>query len=350
MPKVAAVAHALPPCITEQDEVRDAVGGLFGGQTVSSDQVAAVYANSRIERRRFMRPLGWYLEAPGRAEANRIYATEGFELLAEAARCCLEKGKTQPQSIDHVIFVSTTGTSAPSLDARLIERLGLPRTATRLPVWGLGCAGGAAALARAADHCRAYPGKRVLVAALECCSLTFLETDRSKKNLVASAIFADGAAAVLVEGSDIGGEGPCLLAGGSHLFADSERVMGWDVVDEGMQLVLSPRLPAIVKAELAELLDSFLGARGFCRADLTDYITHPGGARVIDAYRKGLDLPSEALELTEAHLRRYGNLSSVSVLMVLEEWLETRWRPGRGLGLLSAFGPGFSAEMSLVKG
>ncbi|NIQ97145.1 MAG: hypothetical protein GWO11_01315, partial [Desulfuromonadales bacterium] len=295
-------------------------------------------------------PLEWYLDAPGRAAANRIYQTEGLDLLVKAARLCLDKAQSAASSIDHVIFVSTTGMAAPSLDAQLIAKLGLRRGVSRLPVWGLGCAGGAASLARAADYCRAYPRKRVLVAALECCSLTFLETDRSRKNVVASAIFADGAAAVIVDGADTDSSGPRMTAGGSHLFADSDRIMGWDIVDEGMQLVLSPRLPAIVKAELPGLVDSFLAKQGLTRDDLTGYITHPGGARVIDAYRQGLDLPPESLVLTEEHLRRYGNLSSVSVLMVLEEWLETRWIPGRGRGLLSAFGPGFSAEMTLVEG
>ena len=163
-------------------------------------------------------------------------------------------------------------------------------------------------------------------------------------------MFSDGAAAVLVDGAETGNSGPRMTASGSRLFADSERIMGWDMVDEGLKLVLSPRLPAIVKTELPDLIDSFLSAQRLDRDELTDYITHPGGAKVIDAFRQALDLPGEALALTEDHLRRYGNISSVSVLMILEKWLEEKWQPGYGLGLLSAFGPGFSADMTLLKG
>lgn len=350
MPKIIAAAHALPSHSPRQFEVCDSICRLFEAGHPDKTQYCSIFDHSRIEQRRFMMPLTWYFTPRSRAETSRIFQKDGFELVYRAALSCLEKANAPAQSIDHVIFVSTTGMAAPSLDAQLINRLGLPRTASRLPIWGLGCAGGAGGLARAADYCRAYPRRRVLLTALECCSLTFLEADRSKKNLVASALFSDGAAAVLVDGAETGNSGPRMTASGSRLFADSERVMGWDMVDEGLKLVLSPRLPAIVKTELPDLIDSFLSAQGLSRDGLTDYITHPGGAKVIDAFRQALDLPAEALTLTEDHLRRYGNISSVSVLMILEKWLEAKWQPGCGLGLLSAFGPGFSAEMTLLKG
>ncbi len=250
--------------------------------------------------------------------------------------------------VDAVVAVSTTGLATPSLDARLAGPLGLRPDIVRLPLWGLGCAGGAAGLARARDYCLAHPRARVLVAALETCSLTFVAGDASRKNLVGTALFADGAAAVLVAGAQAAGDGPRLRAARSRLFPDSERVMGWDFGDAGMELVLSPRLPAIVQEELPALVDAFLAENGLSRRGIAHYLTHPGGAKVIDAYREALGLDNgEELALTEAVLREHGNVSSVSVLLVLERWLAAAPRPG--YGLLSAFGPGFAAEQLLLE-
>jgi alkylresorcinol/alkylpyrone synthase len=235
------------------------------------------------------------------------------------------------------------------MDARLINRLGLRRDVTRLPVWGLGCAAGAAGLARAFDHCRAHPRATALLVALETCSLTFMANDLSKKNLVGTAIFADGAAAVLVAGAEAAGSGPRLLATRSHLFPQSENIMGWEFGDTGMQLILSPRLPAVVKEELPRLVDGFLRSRGLDRSDLAYYLTHPGGAKVVDAYREALGLRNGELDLTEEVLREHGNVSSVSVLVVLEKWLASPRAKQAGYGLLSAFGPGFSAEQVLLE-
>jgi alkylresorcinol/alkylpyrone synthase len=235
------------------------------------------------------------------------------------------------------------------LDAHLINRLGLRPDTSRIPLWGLGCAAGAVGLSHAYDHCRAYPEHRVLLVALECCSLTFMAGDVSKKNLIATSLFADGAAAALVGGSRTDGSGPAIVATRSHLFPDSYRVMGWDFQDEGMQLVLSPKLPLIVRQELPELVDGFLADQGLARRDLVHFVTHPGGARVVDAYRDALQLSNDDLCQTEDVLRHHGNISSVSVLVVLEQWLAAGGMTTEGHGLLSAFGPGFSAELLLFK-
>jgi len=248
-----------------------------------------------------------------------------------------------------VIAVSTTGLATPSLDVRLARVLGLRPTLVRMPLWGLGCAGGAAGLARANDFCRAYPGGRVLVTALETCSLTLLRNDVSKKNLVATAIFGDGAAAVLVAGDEVPSPGPRILATRSELFPDTERIMGWDFTASGMELVLSPRLPALIRYSLPDLVNHFLREQGRTREELVHFITHPGGAKVVDAYRRALALTREDLLLTEELLRNYGNISSVSVLAVLENWLASPRSRQPGLGLLSAFGPGFAAELVLLE-
>jgi len=349
MPRIIAAGHALPPHVVSQQEIRKTAERLFTGKISNLKNLLALFDRCRIEERQFMRPLEWYLTASTASERNRIYQEEGMELLDRAARNCLNAARVSPDRVDHLIFVSSTGHATPTLDTRLINGLGMRPSTTRLPIWGLGCAGGAAGLARAFDHCRAHPRSMVLLSALECCSLTFHEGDVSKKNLVATALFADGAAAVLVAGDEVGMSGPEILATGSHLFPDSYRIMGWDFLDDGMQLVLSPRLPSVVKQSLPPLIDHFLEKRRLRRQDLIHYVTHPGGAKVLDAYEESLSLPPEELEISAEVLRRHGNISSVTVLVILERWLNSPRSNRPGHGLLSAFGPGFSAELVLFR-
>ncbi len=349
MPRIVAADHALPPYRISQPEVRNAVEEMFADKFPELPRLLNLFENTRIDFRHFMRPPEWYRTDRSPAERNAIYLQEGFSLLCRSARRCLEKAALSPQEVDHVISVSSTGYATPTLDARLINTLKMNPTTTRAPLWGLGCAAGAVGIARALDYCLAHPDARVLVAALECCSLTFLGSDISKKNLVATAIFADGAASVLISGDRAGGRGPRLKASRSWLFPNSDRIMGWDFGNEGMELVLSPRLAALVRKELPGLVDGLLDREGISRSDIVHFVTHPGGARIVDAYRYALGLKENELELTEEVLRESGNISSVSVLAVLEKWLAQAPENRPGYGLLSAFGPGFSAETILME-
>jgi alkylresorcinol/alkylpyrone synthase len=349
MPIIVAATHALPPHVVAQSEARELVGQFFSGDLPELDRLLAVFDHSRIQCRQFMRPAHWYLQPSSFAERNRIYSEEGLDLVAEAARNCLHRSGFSPAQVDHVIFVSSTGYATPTLDAHLINALGMKPATSRVPIWGLGCAGGAAGLARAFDYCLGHPDAVVLITALECCSLTFMENDLTKKNLIATAIFSGGAAAVVVAGDRVGTAGPHISGTRSHLFPDSYRIMGWDFHGDGMELVLSPKLPAVIKQELPGLVDDFLANRDLRRRDLRHFITHPGGAKVIDAYRQALDLTLDDLALTEELLCGHGNISSVSVLVVLEKWLASERAKVPGWGLLSAFGPGFSAEMILLE-
>jgi alkylresorcinol/alkylpyrone synthase len=348
MPRILSAASALPPHAVPQQAVCDAALRLFG-RLPELDSLRRVFENARIDKRQFMRPLDWYLHPRSFFERNTIYLEEGLALAASAARRSLRRAALSPERIDHVIFVSSTGFATPSLDALLINTLGLSPRTSRLPIWGLGCAAGAAGLSRAFDYCRANPESVVLLVALECCSLTLVAEDLSKKNVIGAAIFADGAAAAIVAGEGAGGAGPRLAATRSHLFPGSRRIMGWDFTEEGMQLVLSPRLPALVKEELGPLVAEFLAERGLARGDLIHFLSHPGGAKVLDAYAMALGLAKKELRLSEETLRRHGNVSSVSVLMVLEEWLASKEAGTPGFGLISAFGPGFSAELLLFE-
>jgi alkylresorcinol/alkylpyrone synthase len=321
---------------------------LFSGRIDGLERLLAVFDHARIDRRRFMMPLEWYLSPRSREERNRIYQQHGLELALAACHDCLDRAGCHPGQVDQVIFVSSTGHATPTMDCHLINRLGMKPSTERLPIWGIGCAAGAVGLSRAREHCLAFPENRSLLVALECCSLTFMAGDLTKKNLVATSLFSDGAAAVLVGGDRTTAAGPALLASRSHLFPESYQLMGWNFRDNGMELVLSPRLPLTVREELPALVDRFLAENGLARRDLVHFITHPGGAKVIDAYRQALGLTGDQLDLTEDHLRHHGNISSVSVLMILEEWLASERCRKAGHGLLSAFGPGFSAELLLL--
>lgn len=349
MPKIVAAAHAFPTHVVSQQTLKETAGRIFAGKVDDLERLLAIFDNARIESRQFMMPTQWYLERRTPLERNRVYQQQGLDLVVEAAGKCLAAAGCDPGELDHVIFVSSTGHATPSLDAHLINRLGLRPSTSRAPLWGLGCAAGAAGLSRAFEHCLAYPGHRVLLVALECCSLAFSAGDASKRNLVATSLFADGAAAALVAGDRDPRSGPEIVATRSHLFPDSYRIMGWDFMEEGMQLVLSPKLPLIVREELPHLVEGFLVAHGVGQEELAHYITHPGGARVMDAYRDALRLDGGELRLSEDVLRLHGNVSSVSVLVVLERWLAGNAAKTAGHGLLSAFGPGFSAELLLFR-
>lgn len=349
MPRIMAAAHALPPHVVPQQVVKEVVRNVFAGTVEDLERLLTVFDNSRIKSRQFMMPLEWYQKPCSQMERTRVYQQAGLALADEAARICLARAGCRPAEVDVVIFVSSTGHATPTLDAHLINRLGMRPDTLRTPIWGLGCAAGAVGLSRAHDHCLAYPAHRVLLVALECCSLTFMAGDVTKKNLIATSLFADGAAAVLVGGDLTEGSGPSIVATRSHLFPDSYRTMGWDFHNEGMQLVLSPKLPLIVRQELPGLLEDFLCRHNLAQHDLVHFITHPGGARVVDAYREALALSDEDLRQTEEVLRKHGNMSSVSVLVVLEQWFAEGGMTRAGHGLLSAFGPGFSAELVLFE-
>lgn len=349
MPQIIAAAHAFPPHVVSQQAVKQVVGRVFSGTVEDLDRLLNVFDNSRIEQRQFMMPLDWYQEPRSQLERTLVYQQQGLALLEEAAWSCLDRAGCHPGQIDQIIFVSSTGHATPTLDAHLINRLGMRPDTSRVPLWGLGCAAGAVGLSRAYDHCRSFPEHRVLLVALECCSLTFMAGDVSKKNLIATSLFADGAAAVLVGGDRTDGDGAAVVATRSHLFPDSYRIMGWDFQDDGMQLVLSPKLPLIIRQELPALVEGFLASHNLTRRDLVHFVTHPGGARVVDAYRDALQLSDEELCQTEDVLCQHGNISSVSVLVVLEQWLADGGMATEGYGLLSAFGPGFSAELLLLK-
>lgn len=354
MPVILSAAHASPPHAIPQDFLKVAVGRMYSGKIPEQDihRIHEVFDHSRIRERAFMMPLDWYLSPRTPEERNRVHREKGLELLLRASRACLDAAGCGPEQVGHVIFVTTTGLSTPSLESHLINELGMSRNATRLPMWGMGCCAGAAGIARATDYCLAHPEGIVLVTALETCSLNFVPEDLSRKNLVAMSLFADCCAAAIVAGDAAAkgkAAGPRIVAARSHLFPDSAGIAGWDVTGRGFRLVLSPEVPEIIKRELGGLLDALLLPHGLQRSDLVHYIIHPGGAKVLDAMKEALGLSNGELRVSEEVLRDFGNVSSVSVLLVLERWMAGEGSRTPGYGVLASFGPGFSSELVLVR-
>lgn len=247
------------------------------------------------------------------------------------------------------MFVSVTGISSPSIDALLINRMKLPANIRRVPVFGLGCVAGAAGIARAADYVKAYPSQAAALVSVELCSLTIQRDDLSVANLISSGLFADGAAAVIVAGSELESRGPKILATRSIFYPETEQMMGWKVTENGFRIVLSPEVPTLIREHLGHDVDAFLADHGYERNDVKSWVLHTGGPKVLEATADALDLHNGQLDASWDCLRRVGNLSSASVLCVLEDVMRNRQPAPGSLGVLAAMGPGFCSELLLLK-
>lgn len=343
--KILSVGLAVPEFQVDQNKIKQYIQTLFDNDIRNLARLLPVFDHAAISRRHFAQPLEWYAGEHTFAEANGLYETIALDLSAQAARQALDSAGVPASSIGAVVFVSSTGIATPTIDAKLITRLELSGHTVRLPIWGLGCAGGAAGVARAAELAQMMPGKAVLLIAAELCSLTFQRRDFSKSNLVGAGLFADGAAAAVLSTE---GRGPAVLGSLSTLFTDSEDVMGWDVVDTGLKVRFSRDIPAIVRRHLPALMTEACCRWGIERSDLEHYIVHPGGPKVIEAYVESLGLPAEAVAEAYAALAQFGNMSSASILFVLSKYLQNHL-PTEKYGVFLALGPGFSSEQVLFQ-
>ncbi|HZT50638.1 MAG TPA: 3-oxoacyl-[acyl-carrier-protein] synthase III C-terminal domain-containing protein [Stellaceae bacterium] len=340
--RLLALGGAVPPHVLGQAEVARRARRLFAavaGDTL--DRLMPVFANAGIERRYSCVPIEWYDEPHGWVERNALYLEHALRLLERAARDALARARLAPEAIDAVVCVSTTGIATPSLDAMLIGRLGLRRDVRRLPIFGLGCAGGVIGLARAGEAARAAPGSYVLFLVVELCALAFRKDDVAKSNIVATALFGDGAAAAVVS---CRGEGLALGGSGEHTWPDSLDVMGWDVAEDGLKARFSRDIPALVLREMRAATAAFLARQGLTLGDIRHFVCHPGGAKVIVALEEAFGLPAGALAAARGVLRDYGNMSAVTILFVLERVMAA----ASGRLLLTALGPGFTAGFLLL--
>jgi alkylresorcinol/alkylpyrone synthase len=305
----------------------------------------AIYANAGIEKRHSCVDLEWYTRQHSWRDRNALYIDNARRLMRQAIEECLDTAGLTPEDIDGITTVSTTGIATPSLDALLIEDISFPRTINRLPIFGLGCAGGVIGLNRVAELARARPGRKWLLVVAELCGLTFRSADMSKSNIVATALFGDGAAAMLIDsGTDLGTPiGP----GGEFTWPDSLEVMGWRMQDDGFGVLFSRDIPELVRTAFGDALGGFLADSGVTLAEIDEVIPHPGGAKVLTAMEETLNLQQGALQDAREVLRQYGNMSAVTVFFVLQRSLA---RKETGLRLMSALGPGFTAGFALLGG
>ncbi|MDA8351615.1 MAG: type III polyketide synthase [Firmicutes bacterium] len=353
MPRILSIGTAVPEYTLEQEEAKDFAGRLFRDSFQNIDRYLPIFEHARIRSRRLSRPREWFDKKRGLAERNQVYMETACQLGDEAVRRCLAQAGLSSKQVDHLFFVSTSGLATPSIDARMVHRLGLDLHVKRTPIWGLGCAGGASGLARAYEYTRAFPDSLVVILAVELCSLTFRPNDRSKSNFVATSLFADGAAAVLLAGDEVAlpkdmESQPQVVDTMTTTWPDSLDVMGWDVTDDGLKVIFSRDIPGIVRKEVRPVFREFLERTGVSQEQISRYITHPGGVKVLNAYQEALGLPQEALVHSRGVLRDYGNMSSATVLFVLERELKDPHDPGE-YGVITALGPGFSSELMLIR-
>ena len=341
--RLMSLATAVPPYVLEQNDVARRAAGLFGGGDAEADRFASVYRNAGIDTRQSSVPLAWYLSDHDAAERAALYLQSALALAVAATEQALARAGLVAADIDAIIAVSSTGIATPSLDARLMDVLAFRRNTVRLPIFGLGCAGGVMGMARASAIARSMPGSKILLVVVELCGLTFRKGDQSKSNRVATALFGDGAVALVLAA---GGDGPLLGPSGEHTWSGSLDVMGWDVVEDGLKVVFSRDIPSLVRAEVLPAAQDFLTAHGLTLADIDGFICHPGGARVLDALEAVFDLPRGGLSDAREVLRDHGNMSAPTVLFVLEAAMKAG---KRGRQLMIALGPGFTVAFQIIE-
>jgi len=344
-PKILGLATAVPKYGVEQQEVRQFAAGMFKKKFHGLERMLSIFEHGNIKKRYFSCPLEWYSRPHTFNETNCQFEKTALELAYAASTKAIDKAGILASDIGGVVFVTSTGITTPTLDAKLIQRLGLSLHALRLPVWGLGCAGGVTGIARAAELAKAVTDRVILLVVVELCSITFQRNDFSKSNLVGTSIFADGAAAVVIGTC---GSGPEIISSHSTLFPDTEDIMGWDVVESGLKVRFSRDIPSIIRNHLPELLAEACTQWGIDQTHLQHYIVHPGGAKVLTAYSESLGLEPGKLSDAENILENYGNMSSASVFFVLEEHMKANCITN-DYGVMLALGPGFSAEQVLFK-
>lgn len=339
-----SLATAVPPHVVEQHEAKARAREAFGGNKLLFDRLAGVFDNAGIARRHIVAPLDWYMTSHGWKDRNAVYLDASEDLFVEAASKAIDQAGLAPEQIDGVVTVSTTGIATPSLDARCASRVGFRDNIRRVPVFGLGCAGGVNGLATASRMASGEPDTNWLFVTVETCSISIRLDSDDPAAVVATALFGDGAAAAVVTS----GEHSLARITGSaeKLWPDTLRIMGWDVEDPGLAVVFDRAIPPFIEAELANAVDQMCAAMGIERGDIDRLCSHPGGVKVIDAIESALGLNQGELNLEREVLNDYGNMSAPTVMFVLQRLLE------RGLPdkvLMTAFGPGFTCAGLLLE-
>lgn len=344
---IGPTAVAVPDHVLGQADVKQAVRALLALAPDRLEAVLALFDAAGVDQRHSALPIEGLYRERDLSETMDIYRRQSLALGRRVAGESLERAGIAPAAVDLVISVSCTGVMLPSLDAYLANDLGFRPDVRRLPITELGCMGGAAALAHARDYIDGHPEAHVLVVCVELPTLSFQRHDLSPASLISTALFGDGAAAVVVSGGER--PGPRLVDARSHLFPRTLDALGFDLKTDGFHVVLGRELPGLVRAEIGPLVDELCARNGLARADLGAFVFHPGGRRILDAVEDRLKLARDDLAPSREVLRTHGNVSSATVLFVLDELMRTRPPAAGAHGLLGAFGPGFSSELAVLR-
>ena len=347
--QIVSAGTAFPENSYDQQVITAKLQERWSQHLPRPETLSRLHTRCGVGTRNLVLPLDAYDSVRSWGQANDLWIEAAQTLGREAICRAITPAGLMPGDIDALFFVSVTGVASPSIDARLVNRMRLSPRIKRVPMFGLGCVAGAAGLARAADYVRAFPDQIAVVLAVELCSLTWQRDDLSVANLISTGLFGDGAAAVLVAGSKAGFSGPEILATRSVFYSNTQDVMGWNISEDGFRIVLSPDVPNVIRENLGADVDSFLEDHGVRRDEIASWIIHTGGPRVLEAVADALDLKDGALDASWDSLQKVGNLSSASVLVVLEEFLaHRRGEPGT-YSVLAAMGPGFCSELLLLR-
>jgi len=342
--KLISLATAVPPHVLLQDEVAGAAREMFGKRYSAFDRMAPVFLTAGIRKRHAARPIEWYSEPHGWKERTAVYLKVAHELFVDATTKALYGAGLAAAEIDVVVTVSSTGIATPSLEARAAQAMGFRTDIQRVPVFGLGCAGGVSGFAIAARLAKAQPGANVLLVVVELCTLAFRLDQLTKANIVASALFGDGAAACVLRAGEAGIAE--VEACGEHTWPDTLDIMGWDLDSEGFEVIFAQAIPSFAEANLGPAVSSILERAKIRMNEVDRFICHPGGAKVVVALERALGISQGALDHERAVLREYGNMSAPTALFVLDHTLRAGLPPR---SVVTAMGPGFSTSCVSLK-
>ena len=349
MPHIAATSTINFPYKTQQQAVKEQAKALFSANFPQTDRLIFAFDNTEIVTRNFCKPLDWYAQPTTFEERNNDYQHISLEYCIKAIEDCILKAGVAKEEITDILFVSTTGLATPSMDALIINAMRLNPHINRTPIWGLGCGGGVSGMAKANTIAIANPNAVVLLVAVELCSLTLIKTDYSKSNFIGSSLFSDGIAACIIKGDNYTALNAKVdyVAASSKLYYDSLDVMGWEFKDTGFKVLFSKDIPTFIHENVRNDIAEFLQKQGLELSDIKNFIFHPGGKKVLDAYADALQVGGDFLQKTREVMNDNGNMSSATVLYVLDKFMADGFEDG--YGLMMAMGPGFSSEMVLLK-
>jgi len=359
MPSIVSIGEAVPKNVIGQQQAMEFAKRLFLASFKDIDRLLSAFQNSQIEKRHLVKPLEWYTQEHTFSEKNETYIDAAISLGIEAIENCLTSSTFLKQAVPHedidaIFFISSTGLATPSIEARIMNILPFSPHTKRIPIWGLGCAGGASGLSRAFEFCKAFPETRVIVLSVELCSLTFQINDRSKSNFIGTSLFADGAACALVCGDKtnsgaftVMNGSPAIIATQSTLMPQSLDVMGWEVRNDGLFVIFTKDIPTIVEQWFKPNVTEFLHNIGWEWERINHFIVHPGGKKVLKAFVNAIGINESMIDASLDVLRNYGNMSSATVFFVFKRIMETAEKGD--VGLAAALGPGFSSELLLIR-